>query len=236
MKFTDQDLQVLTNFNEISSHILFQKGKIQRTINTMKNMLCEYQMENEITEKFALYDLGEFLNIHDLFDKPNIKLQNDKLILKDKRFTSEYYTSDENVIISPQKKPDEKLEYDYHFLLRKNDIEDFNLIRKRTKKSLPDLIIQNKLGNFNFQLTDKASKISTNVSFNIDEDNKTNHQLKFYIKCDHFDKILTDDYFVEVSSKKVMKLTNRNKNLRYWIALEPDSEFDSNKIEGKINA
>ena len=240
MRFTDQDLQVLTNFSEVCENMIFQKGKIQRTINTMNSMMCEYEMENEISKKFCLTDLDEFLNIHDLFDKPNIKLQNNKLILKDKKFTSEYYTTDEKVLKNPPGlSPDEKLnikEYDYQFLLSKNNIIDYNLIRKRTKKNLPDIIIQNKVGNFNFELLEKRNEVSNKVSFNIDESNKTNRKFKFYFKCEHIDKILIDDYIVEVSTKKIMKLTNRNKNLRYWIALESQSEFDSNKSEVKTNA
>jgi len=238
MRFSDQDLKVLTNFSTINQNILFKKGKIVKTISTMKNKSCEYQLETEIPKEFALYDLNEFLNIHDLFEKPNIKINDDKIILKDKRFTSEYKTSPKDYLFLPSK--DMVLtDYDYRFHIKREDIEDYNLIRKRTKKNLPDLFIQNEEGLINFKITDKKNKNSTNVSFNDKDDyepQKTNRQFKFSIKCEIFDDILLDDYYAEVSPQKIMKISNANKILTYWFALENDSEFDSDKKEVKNNA
>ena len=83
---------------------------------------------------------------------------------------------------------------------------------------------------------DIKNRNSANVGFNVDEDNKTNRQFKFHLKCENFDKILIDDYDAEVSPDKLLMLYNRNKFLKYWIALEPSSEFDSNENEVKNNA
>ena len=229
MNLSEQDLQVLTNFSEINQNIYFNKGKTFTTLSTMKNILAEYQSETEIKEEFAIYDLKEFLNFHDLFENPNIKLNNNKIILKDKRFTSEYYTADKSVIVYPTQ-PITISDWDYKFCIRRKDIQDFNLARKRVKK-LPDLSIQNNEGYFNFKITDKKNISSNCISFNIDDGDKptkTNRQFIFNIRCENFDKILVDDYDAYVSPKKIMKLTNKSNNLKYWIALEPDSEFDSN--------
>ena len=179
--------------------------------------------------------LGEFLDIHDLFDKPEIKIKDDKVILKDKRFTSHYPTAEKSIVVAPTKSI-ELDNYDYQFTIRKKDIEDYLLIRKRTRKRLPDFLIQNNKGNFNFKLTDIKNRNSANVDFNVDEDNKTNRQFMFHLKCENFDKILIDDYDAEVSPDKLLMLYNRNKFLKYWIALEPSSEFDSNESEVKNNA
>lgn len=226
MNLSEQDLQVLTNFSEINKNIYFNKGKTFKTINSMKNVLAEYKSETEIKEEFAIYDLKEFLNFHDLFENPNIKLNNNKIILKDKRFTSEYYTADKGIVVCPKKSIPIN-DWDYKFCVRRKDLQDYYLARKRV--GLPDLSIQNNEGYFNFKITDKKNKNSNCVSFNIDGDNstKTNRQFKFNIKCENFDRILIDDYDVCVSVHKIMMLTNKSNNLKYWIALEPDSEFDS---------
>ena len=236
MRFNPDDLQVLTNFSNINQNIAFRKGSTIQTISTMKNILCEYQMcNNEIPKDFCIYDLGEFLDIHDLFDKPEIKIKDDKVILKDKRFTSHYPTAEKSIVVAPTKSI-ELDNYDYQFTIRKKDIEDYLLIRKRTRNKLPDFLIQNNKGNFNFKLTDIKNRNSANVDFNVDEDNKTNRQFMFHLKCENFDKILIDDYDAEVSPDKLLMLYNRNKFLKYWIALEPSSEFDSNESEVKNNA
>ena len=228
MNLSEQDLQVLTNFSEINQNIYFNKGKTFTTLSTMKNILAEYQSETEIKEEFAIYDLKEFLNFHDLFENPNIKLNNNKIILKDKRFTSEYHTADKSIVVCPKKSIDIN-DWDYKFCIRRKDLQDYYLARKRVK--LPDLSIQNNEGYFNFKITDKKNISSNCISFNIDDGDKptkTNRQFKFNIKCENFDRILVDDYDVCVSVEKITMLTNKSNNLKYWIALEPDSEFDSN--------
>ena len=68
MIFTDQDLQVLTNFSEINQNFIFKKGKTAMTISTMKNILAHYEMETEVPKEFGIYDLRDFLNVYDLFD------------------------------------------------------------------------------------------------------------------------------------------------------------------------
>ena len=99
---------------------------------------------------------------------------------------------------------------------------------------MPDFLIQYNKGNFNFKLTDIKNRNSANVDFNVDEDNKTNRQFMFHLKCENFDKILIDDYDAGVT-RQTSDVIQRNK-LKYWIALEPSSEFDSNENEVKNNA
>ena len=53
----------------------------------------------------------------------------------------------------------------------------------------------------------------------------------FHLKCENFDKILIDDYDAEVSPDKLLMLYNRNKFLKYWIALEPKPQPDSKERE-----
>ena len=61
--------------------------------------------KNEIPEDFCLYDLPEFLNFQDMFDKPKIKLlkTENKIKLSDDEQTSEYYCSDPNIVVVPKK-------------------------------------------------------------------------------------------------------------------------------------
>ena len=49
------------------------------TISTMKNILAHYEMETEVPKEFGIYDLKDFLNVYDLFDKPKLQYQTKKL-------------------------------------------------------------------------------------------------------------------------------------------------------------
>ncbi len=236
INFTDLDLQALTNFSNINQNIEFKKGNRQRTISNQHSMVAEYQLENknEIPEGFCLYDLPEFLNFQDMFDKPKIKLlkTENKIILSDDEQTSEYYCCDRNVcvVLNPKKEmklPDIFIEFE----LTKKQIKSFKKSSKRLK--LPDIVFENKSGKVICKNTHIKNKMSNNISFEIDKN--TNQNFRFHFKMMNLDKILISNYRVRVSSKKICELVSKDIPLTYWIALEPESKFDSDK-ENKTNA
>ena len=53
---------------------------------------------------------------------------------------------------------------------------------------------------------------------------ETDKKFNAYFKTENL-KIIGDDYDVEISQQKISHFINRNKPVKYWIALEPDSEF-----------
>lgn len=228
INFTDLDLQVLTNFSNINQNIGFKKGNKQQTISYQKNIVVEYQLENknEIPEDFCLYDLPEFLNFQDMFDKPKIKLlkTENKLTLSDDEQTSEYCCCDPNVVVVPKKEikfPDTFIEFE----LTKKQIKSFKKSSKRLK--LPDIVFENKSGKVICKTTEIKNTMSNNVSFVIDKN--TNQNFKLYFKVMNLDKILISNYRVRVSSKNICELVSKEIPLTYYITLEPDSEFDSDK-------
>ena len=249
MIFTDQDLQVLTNFSEINQNFIFKKGKTAMTISTMKNILAHYEMETEVPKEFGIYDLKDFLNVYDLFDKPKLTITDDKIILKDNRFTSDYHPTETHLLVAPKKNPNNTLfnneiEFDYKFKLSANDIKDYHSARRHSDK-LPDLTIETKEGYPCFKLQDLKSNTNTKLSFilNSSDQNKTNHQYNFDMKCENFNRILIGDYHAELREPRedkksggVIKLTCLNIPLHYWIALEPKPQPDSKEREDKVNA
>ena len=250
MIFTDQDLQVLTNFSEINQNFIFKKGKTAMTISTMKNILAHYEMESEVPKEFGIYDLKDFLNVYDLFDKPKLTITDDKIILKDNRFTSDYHPTETHILVAPKKSPNNTLfnneiEFDYKFKLSANDIRDYHSARRHSDK-LPDLTIETKEGYPSFKIQDLKSKTNTKLSFilNSSDQNKTNHQYNFDMKCENFNRILIGDYHAELREPRkeqkekggVIKLTCLNIPLHYWIALEPKPQPDSKEREDKVNA
>jgi len=231
MKFTERDLILLTNACETSKNIKFEKGKIQSVIASNKSGLVEFKLDTEVPEEFGIYDLEEFLLYHDLFDQPEVTLKGDRIFFKDKKYQSEYQTADKSVLITTDPKHIKslkELKYDYSFHIKADEVREINKLLKRTK--LPDVAIEIKNGLFNFKLFSRLDKSQPSISFNFENNGepKTNRYFNIFIK-EHFKKLLFDDYWVEVSNKKIMKLQSRNKELVYWIPLEETSEFDSSK-------
>ena len=68
---------------------------------------------------------------------------------------------------------------------------------------------------------------------NSSDRNKTNQQFNFDMKCENFNKILIADYDAEIFANypkrgkhSLIKLSNVNTPLTYWIALEQDSTYE----------
>ena len=105
----------------------------------MKNILAHYEMESEVPKEFGIYDLKDFLNVYDLFDKPKLTITDDKIILKDNRFTSDYHPTETHILVAPKKNPNDKLffdkiDFDYKFKLSANDIRDYHSARRHSDK------------------------------------------------------------------------------------------------------
>lgn len=228
INFTDLDLQVLTNFSNINGNIVFEKGNIQRTINPSKSILARYELENnsQIPEEFYIYDLPEFLNFLDLFDNPTIKLlkNENKIIVSDDKKTSEYYCANPNnclVVKTDITLPDTFIEFE----LNKEQIKSFKESSKRL--NLQHIVFENKNGKVICKTIDEKNKSSNNVSFEIEKNTNQNFQCIF--KRDNLNKILISNYRVRISSKKIVEFKCKDIPLTYWIALEPNSNFDSDK-------
>ena len=235
INFTDLDLQVLTNLSVINNNFRFSKGNIHSTIASMKSIAAEYQLENnyQIPEEFYTYDLPEFLNFLDLFDKPKIELTKDendygKIKVTDNQKTSEYFCSDPIVCVVP--KQDKLIKMKNHFNnsfiefeLDKEQIKSF--IKSSKKLNLPNIIFENKNGKVNCKTTDIRNKVSNNISFQIDKN--TNQNFSFIFRIETLNKIMISNYKVRISPKKISEFISKDIPLTYFIALEPQSEFDS---------
>jgi len=62
MKLSTETLDVLKNFGNINSGILFKKGKVVKTVSPHKNILALANIPDEIPSEFGIYDLNEFLS------------------------------------------------------------------------------------------------------------------------------------------------------------------------------
>ena len=238
INFTDLDLQVLTNLSDINNNLRFSKGNLQSTLCSSKGMLVRYQLENnnQIPEEFYIYDLPEFLNFLDLFDKPKIELiknenNYNKIIVSDNQKTSEYYCSDPNVCVVPDlnkwKKtidiPKDNLFIEFE--LNKEQIKSF--IKSSKKLNLPDIVFENKDGKIICKTTDLTNRSSNNISFQIDKN--TNQNFSCVFRFGNLKKIMISNYRVRISDKKISEFKCKDIPLTYTIAIENNSEFDSDK-------
>ena len=222
MKLSVQTLALLKNFSSINQSILFKKGRSLRTISVMKNILAEVTINEEIPQDFGIYDLNQFLNGLSLHQSPDLDFANDGyVVIKEGRSRSKYFSADPNVIVTPPDKDISLPSEDVCFELNTQQLD--KLLKAAAVYQLPDLSAVGENGVVKLVVRDKKNDTSNEFCEIVGE---TNSEFSFNFKVENI-KILPGTYEVVVSQKLLSRFTSRDYDLKYYIALEPDSIYSA---------
>ena len=221
MKLSDKTLSLLKNFSTINQSMLFKKGSKLRTVSVMKNILAEATITEEFPKDFGIYDLNQYLNGLSLHNDPELNFEADNyVVIKEGRSRSKYFFADPSVIITPPDKSIELPSEDVTFDLSTDQLD--KLLKAAAIYQLPDLSVVGGDGVVKVLVRDKKNDTSNDFSIVVGETDST---FSFNFKVENI-KILPGTYTVVVSQKLLSRFTNKNQDLIYYIALEPDSTFD----------
>ena len=221
MKLSDQTLNILKNFAGINNSILVKQGTQLRTISVAKNILAEAEIVEDFSRDFAIYDLNQFLNGLGLHQDPDLDFKEESyLTIREGKRRVKYFFADPNVIISPPEKEISLPTEDVHFQLDSVTLE--KLLKAAAVYQLPDLSAVGGAGVVKLVVRDKKNDTSNEFAIVVGE---TDKEFSFNFKVENI-KIIPGAYDVVVSSKLLSQFTNSTYNLKYFIALEPDSTFE----------
>ena len=221
MKLSDNTLTLLKNFAGINQSILVKSGTKLRTISIAKNILAEADIGEEFPRDVAIYDLNQFLNGLSLHQDPDLDFASDSHIsIKEGKRRVKYFYADPNVIVSPPEKKIELPSKDVCFQLDSSSLE--KLVKAAAVYQLPDLSAVGEAGVVKLVVRDKKNDTSNEFAIVVGE---TDKEFSMNFKVENIAKIINTSYDVVISSKLLSQFTNKNFNLSYWIALEPDSTF-----------
>ena len=220
MKLSEKTLNILKNFSSINQSILVKQGNKLRTISVAKNILAEAEIKEEFPRDFAIYDLNQFLNGLSLHQDPEMDFSPDSyLSIREGKRRVKYFYADPNVIISPPEKSIQLPSQDVCFQLDSVTLE--KLLKAAAVYQLPDLCAVGEAGVIKLVVRDKKNDTSNEFAIVVGE---TDKEFAFNFKVENI-KIIPGAYDVVVSSKLLSQFTNEAYNLKYYIALEPDSTF-----------
>ena len=220
MKLSDSTLAVLKNFAGINNSILVKKGNQLRTISVAKNILAEAEIPEDFPRDVAIYDLNQFLNGLSLHQDPNLDFtENSHITIKEGRRRVKYFYADPQVIIAPPEKEINLPTKEVCFQLESTSLE--KLVKAAAVYQLPDLSVIGENGEITMVVRDKKNDTSNEYAVNVGE---TDRYFEFNFKMENI-KIIPGAYDVVISSKLLSEFTNTQYNLKYFIALEPDSTF-----------
>ena len=222
MKLCEKTIDLLENFSSINQSILVKKGSKLRTISVMKNILAEADVDENFERDFGIYDLPQFLNGVSLMKDPDLDLKNETYMIIREGLTTKvkFAFADPDVIISPPEKGITLPSSDVCFQINSDQLN--KLLKASAVYQLPDLSVIGNGRTISVLVSDRKNDNSNEFSLHVGETDKA-FELNFRVENI---KLLPGSYDVEISKQLLAKFTNSDYNLDYYIALEPDSQYD----------
>ena len=224
MKLSEHTVEVLKNFATINQNLVIKEGSTLTTMSAMKNIVAKADVEESFDKEVAIYDLNEFLASISLFTNPILEFEDGFVTIKEEnnpKNSLKYCYSDPSVVTSPSKPitmPSKEVSF-------KLNGEDLNKLKRAAGViQAPDLVLEKK--NTDVYLTVKDKKNDTANTFSLDVDTVADgNDFNFFFKVENL-KLMDGNYDVDISSKNISHLKSTNKDVEYWVALEPESSYE----------
>ena len=220
MKISDGTRNILKNFSTINSGIKVKEGNKLETISNMKNILAVATINENFPKEFSIYNLNEFLGATSLMEDPEFQFGDANLTIADTNSAMSYFYASDGMVTSPEKMvtmPDADVKIDISSQL----LSDLN--KAASVLGVNDLILESDGTKMTLTVKDKKNATSNTFSRIVGEGNGV--KFTFNFKIENL-KILDGNYEVFVSSKGISNFKNKDVDLEYFIALEPDSKYN----------
>ena len=226
MILSNETVSVLKNFATINQNLVIKSGQKLTTMSAMKNIVAKAMVKEKFPQEFAIYDLNEFLSAISLFTKPELDFKDDFVVITEKgnKERLKYWYSDPSVVTSPTKDIFMRL----HDNMPKCEIK-FNLSSDQlstiTKAAAvigaPDMALENG----SLKATDKKNDTANDYVMDLEVDSESS-DYNFWFRVENL-KLIPGSYDVQVSSKNISHFKNLTVNVEYFIALEPESNYNA---------
>ncbi len=220
MKISNETRELLKNFSTINSGIKVNAGNKLETISNMKNILAVATVSESFPQGFSVYNLPEFLGATSLFEDPEYQFNDASLTISDSNSSMNYFYASEGMVTSPEKMitmPDAEISFDISSTL----LSDLN--KAASVLGVSDLVLEGDGTNISLTVKDKKNT-TTNTFSRIVGQSAGVFTMNF--KIENL-KVLAGNYTVSVSSKGISNFKNKDIDLEYFIALEPDSKYSA---------
>jgi hypothetical protein len=220
MKISNDTRDIFKNFSTINQGIKVSSGNTLQTISNMKNILAVATVSEDFPQDFSIYNLPEFLGATSLLEDPDFQFGDASLTVADNNSSLAYFYASEGMVTSPEKMitmPDAEIGIDISSTLL-NELQ-----KAASVLGVGDLVLSSDGTTITLQVTDKKNSTSNTFSRIVGEGNGVSYTMNF--KIENL-KVLDGNYEVLVSSKGISHFNNKDVDLEYFIALEPDSKYN----------
>ena len=226
MNLSNETVSVLKNFATINQNLVIKSGSSISTMSAMKNIIASAEVKETWPTDFAIYDLNEFLAALSLFEKPSLDFKDDFVVMTERNTALKYWYSDPSVVTTVTKEITMP-ECEVNFSFENNLLS--NVQKASAVIGVPDMVLEGMdSGVALLKVTDKKNATANDyaVKVNVNNEDGKNLPYKFWFKVENL-KLLSGTYDVAISSKNISHFVNTNVDIKYWIALEPESKYDA---------
>ena len=224
VSISNDTLSVLRNFSSINPNVVLKPGQEVKTISEAKNILAVADIAEDFPTEMGIYDLNEFLSVVNLVNDPKLNFGDNHVDIVGGNTKVKYFFSDSSILTTPQKDitmPSCEVEVSFTH-------DTLSQIRKAASAlGHSEMSITATDEGVNIKVFD--SKDSSANIYNIQLANDagyTEGQFEFVININNL-KLLDGDYEVKISSKLISEWKNTTQAVRYYIALEKNSNYNS---------
>ena len=224
MKLSNETVSVLKNFATINQNLVIKSGQKLTTMSAMKNIVAKAIVKEKFPQEFAIYDLNEFLSAISLFVKPELTFKKDFVIITEEDTgensgsSLKYWYSDPSVVTTPTKDITMP-ECEVKFNLSSDQLS--TITKAAAVIGAPDMSLENG----SLKATDKKNDTSNDYVMDLEVDSESS-DYNFWFRVENL-KLIPGSYDVQVSSKNISHFRNLTGNVEYFIALEPESNYNA---------
>jgi hypothetical protein len=228
MKLTKETLEILSSFKDINQSIVVYPGQMIRTRSEDNRIVAEAIVEETFEREFAFYSIKGFLDAHNIIGSPDLVFsEEDYVLLKDGRSEIRYYYANPDLITAPEQSKVYKIK-STAISFELSQIQLNKMMRMTTFDSDRTHWLVNFVGDGSeIHLVIQHKDDPTMPSYNTVV-GETSHTfcIKTLLDCFSF---INGSYEIHISVDKGFALEAKNtaRNLRYLMALSPDSTFET---------
>ena len=82
MQLSSDTISVLQNFASINPNVVLKPGQEIKTISEAKNILAEADIIEDFPQEIGIYDLFEFLSVHNLVESPHLEFESNAIVIQ----------------------------------------------------------------------------------------------------------------------------------------------------------
>jgi len=220
MQLSKSTLNILKNFTNINTNIIFKVGNHISTITAKTHhILAEAKLEDSFPIDFGIYDLSEFLGVLSLMENPDLTFSDKYVDIRNGSSCIRFHAASQNILTQvPQVK--RLPSHDIEFCLSSQMLA--NIQKVASVLRVPDISFVGDGSNVSIMVKNKENPTSNMFESAIGETDKV---FSVNLKVEYL-RFLPLDYAVTLHAKKVMRFQSAYQDLTYYVAVEFDSTFD----------